>query len=127
MKFIIQGTNLKINRALREWVRKKLEPLKRIHEDLAKKDDLPTDGKEERVDMRVELEKTRPDQRTGRIFRAEAQFKLGGAMFRAESVKKDIRQAVVEVKEDLQRQLRKFKGRQEARFKKGARRAKRKL
>ena len=128
MKFSIQGTNIKLSKPLRVWVRKKLGKLSRLHKDMRKKDDLPgSGGEEERVEMEVELEKTRPDQRKGRIFRAEAQFSLGGRLFRAEARRENIRKAVVDVREQLKRQLKEFKGKQRTRFEKGARKAKKEM
>lgn len=106
-------------------MRERLSSLEKLHPDLSKKDRLPGDRKEERVDMRVELEKTKPSQRKGLVFRAEAQFNLGKAVFRAESRKDDIREAVVEVKDDLQVQIKKFKGRARAAMERGARKMKR--
>lgn len=127
VKIIVQGTKLEINEALREWVDKKIGALAKFHPDLEREDEIPAKGRRKKVDVRVELEKTRPGQRKGRIFRAEAQFNLGSKLFRAESLKGDLRQAVVEVGEDLERQLKKYKGKQRDKLERGARKAKREL
>ncbi len=127
MRINIQGTNLNITSSLRKWVDKKLGSLSRLHKDMSKKDEVSEGVVDERVDMEVELEKTRPDQRKGKIFRAEAQFGLGGKIFRAEAVKKNIRSAVVEVRNQLQRQVKQFKGKRKTEFEKGARRAKKQM
>ncbi len=127
MKLKIQGTNIEINKALREFVEEKLGSLRKFHEDLRTRDKLEGDGMEERVDMEVELEKTRPDQRKGKIFRAEAQFLLSGKLFRSEAIESDIKSAVVEVKDELQRQIKEFKGKKRAKLEKGGRRAKKQM
>ncbi len=127
MRINIQGTNINVTSSLRKWVVKKLGSLSRLHKDMRKKDELSGGGVDERVGMEVELEKTRPDQRKGKIFRAEAQFGLGGKIFRAEALKRNIRSAVVEVRHQLQRQLKEFKGKRKTEFEKGARRAKKQM
>lgn len=127
MRINIQGTNINITSSLKEWTEKKLGSLSRLHKDMRKKDELSGGVVDERVEMEVELEKTRPDQRKGKIFRAEAQFGLGGKIFRAEAVKRNIRSAVVEVRHQLERQLKQFKGKRKAEFEKGARRAKKQM
>lgn len=114
MRFSIQGTNIEINKALRVWVERKLGSLERLHPDL-----------ESKQVVEVELEKTTTDQRKGRIFRAEAQFMLGGKLFRGESYKEDIREAVIEVNSQLEKRLKRFKGKQERAQRNGARQAKR--
>lgn len=107
MNIVIQGTGMRVNEALEEWVHKKLSSLEKFFKN------------SQRID--VELEKLKGQDW---LFRAEAQFMLGGKMFRAESRGEDMREAITDVSAQLNRKLRKFKGKQERQQRGGGREAK---
>ncbi len=59
--------------------------------------------------VRVEIGKPSEHHRKGTVFYADANFKIGGKLFRAQSYHNDLRAAIVDVKEALQIELKKFK------------------
>lgn len=61
------------------------------------------------VSIRVEIGKPSRRHRTGPVFYAEANLKIGGILLRSEANNKDLRAAVIEVKDELQAKIRKFK------------------
>lgn len=76
-------------------------------------------------EMRVEIGRTSARHKKGKdIFRAEVNLKLGSVMLRGEAVAADIKIAIGKVRDNLEREIKHFKERQSARYKKGARKAK---
>ena len=61
------------------------------------------------VEARVEIGLPSKHHRSGRIFYAEVNLKLGGQLLRATCQHEDLRNAIVDVKNELQRQIQKFK------------------
>jgi len=125
MQIIIKGTNIRVTEGIKDWIHKKFEGLKKLHPDLKKKDKMSAQRKGERTDVFVEVGTITEGQRKGKIFRAEAQFRLAGRTFRAVSVKENLNQAIIKAAAELKRQVKRFKGKQKAKFEKGARRLKR--
>lgn len=63
-----------------------------------------------RVEVWAEIEKTTRHHRKGPFFRAECQIGLPGKKsIRAEAENEDLKLAVVEIKDKLQRQLKRYK------------------
>ncbi|NQU84099.1 MAG: HPF/RaiA family ribosome-associated protein, partial [Parcubacteria group bacterium] len=60
----------------------------------------------------------------GDVFRAEADIRLAGKVLRVEATESDLKMAIVRVKDELQRQLNKYKDGARARERRGARIAK---
>jgi len=74
MRIIIKAKNLKISQDFREWVKNKFSPLRKLHPNFRKRDKLPGGGEDERIDMRVEVEKIkRPAARLHSAGRDEGQ------------------------------------------------------
>lgn len=117
MKIIIKTTNLKLNRALENFIEKKINDLEKFSKIFHKKyfDGYYGKGKP-RAEAWVEVE------RGGPFFRAECQMRLPGKSLRSEALAKDLRQAVVEVKDELQRQLKQYKNKFIAKARKKQRR-----
>lgn len=126
MLITIKGTNLEISGSLQKWVGRKMRSLVKLHPDFHKKDELPSGEKDPRTLLEVEIEKMVSNQRKGKIFRAEGQFHLPGELIRAEVKTENPRSAVVELKKDLQRRVRKYKGKRKDLFREGARKEKKK-
>ena len=61
------------------------------------------------IEARVEIGKPSKHHRSGAIFYAEANLKIGGNLLRAEATREDIRTAIVDVKNELQVQIQKLK------------------
>ncbi len=71
----------------------------------------------------VEFEKVAPQQ-NGQVHRVEANLQVDGTLFRAVATEESFEKAIDEVREELDRELRKAKERQETLMKQGGREAK---
>ncbi len=58
---------------------------------------------------RVEIGKPSQHHRSGDVFSAEVNLSLGGKLIRATCTHEDLRNAIVDVKDELQVQIKKFK------------------
>ena len=63
----------------------------------------------DKSEARVEIGKPSRHHKSGRVFRAEANVRMGGVLLRASCEHEDLRNAIVDVKDELQEQIRKFK------------------
>ena len=61
------------------------------------------------VEARVEIGLPSKHHRSGQIYYAEVNLKVGGKLMRATAEHEDMRNAIVEVKNELHAQLKKFK------------------
>lgn len=100
MKVTLKGSNLELTDDVREYVDQKIGELDRF---------VPEGTF---VEARVELARTTFHHKKGDIFRAEVNLHLPGRLLRAEAEREDIFQAIVEVKNELQRDMKKYKDRQ---------------
>jgi putative sigma-54 modulation protein len=125
MNIIIKATDLKLTSPLKEYIEKKLGALEKFLPDLEENGG----GLHARYEARVEIARTTRHHRHGIVYKAEVNLILkGGAdFFRAETRSEDVRAAIDDVKDDLERQLRKFKGKKAAVYLRGARVTKRAL
>jgi len=96
MKIDIVTKNISLDEPLENFVREKIGGL----------DKLIGNDKSE---ARVEIGKPSQHHKSGRIFRAEANIRMGGVLLRASCEHEDLRNAIVDVKDELQEQIRKFK------------------
>ena len=80
----------------------------------------------ESITCDVEFERVAPSQK-GKIFRVEVNCMIDGKMFRAEATEESFEQAIDEVRDELDKELRRAKGKQEAVDKQAAREAKEKM
>ncbi|HEX9664317.1 MAG TPA: ribosome-associated translation inhibitor RaiA [Patescibacteria group bacterium] len=113
MKITIKGTNIKLTPEIKDYIDQKLNSLDKFVKGI--------------LEALVEVGKTSQHHRTGQVFRAEADLRLPGKVLRAEAVAGDLNTAVNQVKDELQRQLKKYKNRQEAKSRRGQRVLKREL
>ena len=61
------------------------------------------------VEARVEIGLPSKHHRSGRIYYAEVNLKIGGKLLRATCQHEDLRNAIVDAKNELQRQIKRFK------------------
>jgi len=61
------------------------------------------------VEARVEIGLPSKHHRSGPIYYAEVNLKIGGKLLRATCQHEDLRNAIVDIKNELQRQIKKFK------------------
>lgn len=108
MRLIIKATNIKLTESLRSFINQKFGELEKFLEDILKKQDI-FDGQKPRAKAFVEIGKPSYHHHKGNVFYAEAQIPLPGKGVRSTAKREDLREAIVEVKDELQRLLKKYK------------------
>ena len=108
MRVIIKATNIKLTKSLKSFIIQKFEELEKFLEDVLKKQDI-FDGQKPRAQAFVEVGKPSYHHHKGDVFYAEAQIPLPGKGVRSTAEREDLRMAIVEVKDELQRLLKKYK------------------
>ena len=98
MKIILSGKNIKLDEALKVFVDDRIGGLRKFLED--------PNGL---VEARVEIGLPSKHHRSGRIYYAEVNLKIGRKLLRATCQHEDMRNAIVDVKNELQSQIKKFK------------------
>ncbi len=113
MKFSLKTTNLELTPDISGHLKKTINSLDKFIENL-----------DSTVRVWVEIGRISQHHRSGKIYRAEVQIRLPGKSVRSEAVAKTIFQAINEVKDELQRELKQYKGKKIVEQKRGARRFK---
>ncbi len=111
MKIIIKTTNLKLTPELEEYIRKKINSLEKFVKILHSKNyfhDFFGKGKP-KIEAWVEVRKISQHHQKGPIFVAECQIRLPKKSLRSVAKKEDLKQAITEVKDELQRELKQYK------------------
>lgn len=93
MKIIIKTRNLELTESLDAYVNEKIGALEKFIE----------------TDVFVEIEKETKHHRHGDVFVAEAQVMLPGKSLVAKSKGEDLLKAIIEVKEKLELEIKKYK------------------
>jgi len=128
MKIIIKTTNLKLNQALKNFIEEKIGSLEKFSKIFYQKYFNSFFGKgKPRIEAWVEIGKTTLHHQKGPFFRAECQMRFPGRSLRATALSKDLRLAITEVKDELQRQLKQYKNKLTAQTKRKQRRLKKSL
>lgn len=96
MKIIISYKSIKPEEALEVFINDKISSLQKF---------LNNDNSV----ARVEIGKPSKHHRSGMVFYAEADIKIGNKLLRADATNDDLRKAIIEVKNELQVQIKKFK------------------
>ena len=123
MKIIIKTKDIKLNQALRQWIRMKLDPLEKFSKILYSEiyfDHFFGKGKP-RVEAWVEIGKESLHHRKGPVFWAECQMRFPRRSLRSTVCSKDLRIAITEVKDELQRQLKQYRNKLTAQTKRRTR------
>lgn len=115
MRIIIKTTNIKLTAGIEDYVQEKIGSIDKFLDNMDRNV----------IEARVEIGKITRGQQKGDIFRAEVNLSLPGRLLRAEAEEMNLRTAIDRVKEEIQREVKKYRGKKEAKFKRGARRAKR--
>lgn len=115
MKITIKTTNLELTPRIEEYIHQKIGGVDKLLDGMDR----------EIIEARVEIGKITKAQQKGDIFRAEVNLSLPGRLLRIEAEEADLRTAIDKVKQGLQREIKKYRGKQEAKYKRGARKAKR--
>jgi len=99
MKINIRSKNIELNQILEDYINEKINSLEKFLKILQNPD----------AEARVEVEKTTFHHKKGLVFRAECQLDFPGESIRAEAVSEDLKLAINEVKDKLQRELKEYK------------------
>ena len=119
MKIIIKGTKIKLTQSLKDFIEEKIRDLEKFFKFKVKEDF--------EIKAFVEIGKSSKHHRRGDIFYAECQILLPGKGVRSVAEREDLKLAICEVKDELQRQLRKYKKAQMQKIVRGKRRIKKDL
>lgn len=111
MRINIETKNITITPAIESFVREKINSLEKFIKVLEdRKYSSPASGKEKPVTVAwVEIGKDTKHHKKGPFFRAECQLSFAGKSIRSEAISKDLRLAITEVKDELQRELKQQK------------------
>lgn len=107
----IKTKDLVLTEAIEKYIDKKLETLKKF---------IPKYSSDS-VKAAIEVGRTTRHHQAGDIFRAEINLSVGGKLFRVESERDDLCAAIDEARDDLEREIKKFKEKKETVFIRGAR------
>ncbi len=103
MKFIIKTTNIQLTPPIEDYLSKKINALDKFVSSLVKKGV---------VMAKVEIGKTTKHHQKGDFFRTEININLPGEVIRAEAERSDLYLSIDEAKEEIQRQINKYKEKQ---------------
>lgn len=120
MKTTIKSKNLEITEEIKEYIEKKTGALEKF---------ITIPEGEERKTLKeviVEVGKV-AGQEKGPVFRAEMQMHLPGKTLYAESTTENLYMSINETKEELEREIKKYKGKKDSLKKRGGKRGKRML
>lgn len=119
MKINIKTANLDLTPAISQYIEEKIGGLEKfISGDGLKQWD---EHRQAAVEADVEIARTTGHHRSGDVFRAEVNLKLPGRIVRAEAEEWDIRVAIDKIKDELQIEVKKYKNKQETKYRKGSR------
>jgi ribosomal subunit interface protein len=111
MKIVIKTTNIRLNKPLLEYIQQQINSLEKFSKIFQKKEYFNHFwGKgRPKVEAWVEIGKTTLHHQKGPFFKAECQMRLPGKSLRAEAKASNLKRAIVEVKDELQRELKQYK------------------
>lgn len=115
MEIKIRTKNLQLTSHLKNYIRKKLEKVEKFLVKITKKGT---------TEMEIEVEKITRGQNKGEVHRVEAQIFGPGISIRAEDTSTTPKEAVSEVKYELERQLKEHEDKKTTLQRKGARKVK---
>lgn len=123
MKINIKSTNIELTESLKEWVYKKLGEINLFLGDFGP-ESTGEAGQREKTEVWVEIGKITRHHRKGEVFRAEVQIYLPKKKIRVEATSQDLRTAINIAKDELQRSIKKYKGKRIDRARNWARKLK---
>jgi putative sigma-54 modulation protein len=95
MKIDIKGTNMELTEAIKDYVNEKIGSMEKFFDNI--------------IEARVDVGKTTNHHQKGDVFRAEVNLQVPHTLLRAEAEREDLYMAINEVKDEIQRQLKKYK------------------
>jgi ribosomal subunit interface protein len=109
----IKATNMELSDELRSLLEQKIQALEKF---------IPND--ESDVVCQAELERM-TDKQSGRIQRAEVNLRVAGKLYRAEATEEQMEKAIDSVRDEIKRELRKARGKEQSLMKRGGQAIKR--
>lgn len=104
MKILIRTKNLELTEKLKSFIEEKIGSLKKFINVFKKQEDKNT-----LAEVFFEIEKESKHHNKGEVFRSEAMILLPGKKIMAESAGDDLLLTVVEIKDKLQQEIKKYK------------------
>ncbi len=104
MNIIVKIKNLKLTESLRSFIENKIGGIKKFLKSFTK-----SSGQNDSLEAFVEVEKETMHHRKGDVFKAETKVNLPGKSFVAQAHGDDLKRAVVEVRDELKREIGKYK------------------
>ncbi|MCK5044746.1 ribosome-associated translation inhibitor RaiA [Candidatus Parcubacteria bacterium] len=118
MKIIIKTEKIELTPAIKEFIEEKIGGLEKFVTLLQEEEKDYFEGRKPKIEALVEVGKTTLHHKKGPFFRAECQIVHLKKSIRATAKSEDLRQAIVEVKDELQIQLKKYKEKPKAKARK---------
>lgn len=114
MKIFIKATKINLDEKLKRFIEKEISSLERFAKGIFGS----------KIKTWVEVAKETAHQK-GPFFYAECQMRFPGKLLRAEALKKNLKSAIIEVRKELEREIKEYKEKMMAKVKRGARKLKR--
>lgn len=111
MKIVIRWLNFEVDREIEDFVKEKINSLERFAKDIFSEkywNGFFGRGKP-KVEAWVELGKETRHHKKGPVFYAECQMRFPGKSLRATSTRENLKKAINEVKEEIERQMIRYK------------------
>mgnify|MGYP001584407337 FL=1 len=108
MNIILKIKNLKLTESFKTFIKEKIGGILKLLKGFNKN---KTNNQQDATEIFVEVEKETTHHKKGSIFKAEAKVNLPGRSFIAEAHGDDLGRAVTEVRDGLERKIRKYKTR----------------
>ena len=105
MRIIIRSKNIKPSQAINQFIEEKIGSLQKFVDIMREKSEI---GKPP-VEVFVDIEKETKHHYKGPFFKTTIQMHLPGRSLRSEARSIDLNTAIVEVKDELQREIKKYK------------------
>jgi putative sigma-54 modulation protein len=97
MQIRIKATQIELTPAIKEYIQKKMDMLEKYL------------GPVEVIKAEFEVEKVTRRQTKGKVYRAEANLYVPGALLRVEKIEKNLNKAIDKVKDHLVRSIKRYK------------------
>ncbi len=111
MKIIIKATNISLSPSINQCIEDKIGGLDRFLQNF----------NPELINAQVEVGRIDRDQRHGEIFRAEVNLNIEGHTIRSEETAESLMTAIDSVKDEVQREIKRYKDKKITKFIRGAR------
>ncbi|HOW13068.1 MAG TPA: ribosome-associated translation inhibitor RaiA [Candidatus Pacearchaeota archaeon] len=108
MEIAIKTKDIELTTELRKFIEKKISPLEKFLKFLYNKNKNYLQEKPE-IKLFLEIGKTTKHHKKGEVFFAEGQLEFPGGILYSTSTAKDIKLAIIETREELERQIKKYK------------------